>query len=257
MLKLEKKSKASKLKKWLFWGEKKLKNKSKTPSLDTLLLLAFVLKKPKEFILAHSDLSLKPHFEIKFKNLIRKRQKHIPLAYLIKRKEFFGYSFYVDKKVLIPRPETEKIVEKTLNFIIQRSRKQWKILDLGTGSGCIAIALAKELEKRRIKFQIIASDISTKAIKVAKINAQKNQTEIRFIKSNLFEAINDKFDLILANLPYLKKVEIKNELKFEPKLALQDKGQIEKLLKDAKKYLNPKGAVFYETVQGIIKIYRP
>lgn len=255
MPKLKKKSKPSELKKWLSWGGKKLKNKSKTPDLDALLLLSSVLKKPKEFILAHPDSILKSNLKDKFKNLIYKRQKHIPVAYLLNKKEFFGYTFYVNKDVLIPRPETEKIVEKALSFIIKRPRKKWKILDLGTGSGCIAVALAKELEKRKIDFKIVASDISEKALKIAKLNSAKNKTRnIVFKKSDLFKNINNKFDLILANLPYLKKTEIKKELEFEPQIALRDKGQIKKLLKQGNKFLTKNGRIIYETKHGKIII---
>jgi len=229
------------------------KEKIKTPFLDALILLSFITKKKKEFILAHPELKIKRNLSKKFYSLINLRKKHYPLAYILSKKEFFKYNFFVNEDVLIPRPETEKIVEMALKYIKDKNKK-YKILDLGTGSGCIAISLAKELTKNKINFEILATDISKKALTIAKINKKRLKAKnIKFVKSNLFEKINEKFDLILANLPYLKEKEIKNELLFEPKIALKDNGSFKKFLKLAPLYLKNKGIIIFETKNGKIK----
>jgi release factor glutamine methyltransferase len=257
---------------------KKIKQaKIETADLDALILLVHVLKKPKEYILAHPEIKLTKTQEKHFFAAVEKRASRFPLAYIIGRKEFYGRDFLVNENVLIPRPETEKIIDLALEKILEqvqndkgaeilRSAQNDKrekqndkiisILDLGTGSGCIGITLAKELEKRGFNYKIIASDISNNTLKAAKENAKNlNAKKIRFIKSNLFQNIHGKFDLIVTNLPYVKKEEIKNELQFEPRLALLDQKQIPQMLKQAPKYLKPNGIVIYETTNGEAKKY--
>lgn len=234
----------------------------KTAGLDALVLLAFILEKPKEYILTYPEIKLTKKQKRQFFRLVEKRKKRLPLAYILRYKEFFGRKFLVNENVLIPRPETEKIIELTIKFIkkylLTRSalsnNKKWHILDLGTGSGCIAITLACELEKQKIKYQIIASDISQKALKIAKQNAKiLKAKKINFVKSDLFKNIKGKFNLIVSNLPYVKKEEIKNELKFEPRLSLLDQKQIPQMLKQYKKHLKPNGILIYETINGKVK----
>lgn len=233
------------------------KAKIKTADLDAILLLGFVLKKDKEYILAHPEIKLEKKQEKQFSALAKLRAKRFPLAFILGHKEFYGRKFHINKDVLIPRPETERIIELALNKIkMEDKNKIWDILELGTGSGCIAIALALELEKIGFNYKIVASDISNKALKVAKFNAKKLKSkDINFVKSNLFQNISGKFDLIVTNLPYVKKSEIKDELAYEPNLALEDKKQIPQMLKQYKNYLNHKGILIYETTNGkVIKI---
>ena len=233
------------------------KAKIKTANLDAILLLSFVLKKDKEYILAYPEIKLEKKQEKQFFALAKLRAKRFPLAYILEYKEFYDRRFHVNKDVLIPRPETEKIIELALNKIkMENKNKVWNILELGTGSGCIAITLALELEKIGFDYKIIASDISNLALRIAKENLQNLKTQnIKFIKSDLFKNIKGKFDLILANLPYVKKSEIKDELTYEPILALEDKKQIPQILKEYKKYLKPKGILIYETINGkVLKI---
>jgi release factor glutamine methyltransferase len=273
-----------------------------TADLDTLILLSFVIKKPKEFILAHPEITLTKAQEKQFLTLAKKRSKRFPLAYIIGYKEFYGRKFVVNKDVLIPRPETEKIVELALNYINEKilnhhariarcaceslragvqDDNSVSILDIGTGSGCIAITLALELEEypafatnyaeatlvkksyaglpagKKLTYKIIASDISTKALAVAKLNAKKlKASSISFVKSDLFKNIKTKFDIIVTDLPYVEKEEIKNELNFEPQLALEDKNQIPQMLKDFKRYLNPNGILIYEITNGKVKMIK-
>ena len=191
--------------------------------LDAEVLLSFVLEKDKAWIYARLDKEIKNKDLKKFKKLIDKRKKGVPAAYLIGYKEFFGLNFEVNKNVLIPRPETEMLVEKTIDLV--GNKKNIKLLEIGTGSGCIIISLAKNLE---VKF--VASDVSKKALKIAKKNAIKNNVlgKIKFVKSDLLKNIKEeKFDIIVANLPYLD-INHKNllessetrGLKFEPQQAL-------------------------------------
>ena len=246
------------LKKLLELGEKRL-SQAKIPSasLDTLILLSYVARLPKEKILAHPEKKVTYKLKRRFLEYIKKRQKRYPLAYLVKEKEFFGYSFYVDERVLIPRPETEKIVELALKFVSKEPSKR-KILEVGTGSGCIAIALAKELQKRKIPYSITATDISPSALKVAKLNAKKLRAKnLRFICTDLFKGIRGKFHLILANLPYLKPEEIEGELIYEPKEALLHQDQRQRFLREARKYLFSGGRIIYETRGGKVKIIAP
>lgn len=226
--------------------------------LDADILLSHVLKKPREFIYAHPEHELSKKQRKKYLELIARRKKLEPIAYIIREKEFFGLPFYVDKNVLIPRPDTEILVERILKlFDTSRYAGLLRVLDVGTGSGCIAITLKKYLPRAKV----IATDISQKALKIAKKNAKKNHAKIIFYCSDLFNNIPKKYlgkiDIIVANLPYLpKNVAGKKSLKYEPNIALQDKKYLPRFLEQAKKYLSPHGKIFLETSKknaGIIK----
>ncbi|MDO8669272.1 MAG: peptide chain release factor N(5)-glutamine methyltransferase [Candidatus Buchananbacteria bacterium] len=196
-------------------------NQAKVPSaiLDAEVLLACTLKKSKEFILANPKLKITKAQEKKYKALVKRRSKFEPVAYLTGEKEFYGLRFLVNKNVLIPRPETELLVEEVIKYV---GTKSLTICDVGTGSGAIAVALKKYLPQTKI----IATDISKSALNTAKKNADLNKAEISFIKTNLIYNIKDKIDLIAANLPYVPEEEkkIKNvfskPLKYEPAGAL-------------------------------------
>ncbi len=172
-----------------------------------------------------------------FNNFINQRIKNKPVAYIINRKEFFGYDFFVNENVLIPRPETELIVEEVLKIINNKKdlKNKFDLIDVGTGSGCIVISILNELQKnkkRKTLNQSVAIDISSKAIEVAKINATKYNIEknIKFINEDLKKEINQKSFLdsnnfiITANLPYISNSNYKNlssNVKdYEPELAL-------------------------------------
>ncbi|MFC1656829.1 N5-glutamine methyltransferase family protein, partial [Patescibacteria group bacterium] len=176
-----------------------------------------------------------------FLKLIDKRKQHWPIAYLIHKKEFYGLSFYVDQNTLIPRPETEKLVNQTLKYIQKLATNHQlpiTILEAGTGSGCIAISIAKNT---KIPVKIIASDICKKALLVAQKNANYHKVQIQFIQSDLLENVkkshfanppageagatrDQRPDIIVANLPYITpRVYAKLEpeiTNFEPKKAL-------------------------------------
>lgn len=192
---------------------------------------------------------------------IERLNKGEPVQYIVGDVEFYGNIIDVNPNVLIPRPETEELVEKTHNYInkIFESEKI-DIIDIGTGSGCIPIALKKIFPNSNIT----AIDISKPALDVAIKNAQKNNVEINFIQSNLFESVNKKFNVIISNPPYIKENEeimdiVKNN---EPHIALYAPNNglyyYQEILKNANKYLNEKYLIAFEIgeTQGeeIIKI---
>ena len=198
---------------------KKLKQKNITnPELDIRILLKHASKKNNEIIL--SNLNLDNIDITKFKRYLKKRINRQSIAKIINSKSFWKYDFYVNNFVLDPRPETELIIEEVLNIYKNKNLKL-KILDIGTGSGCIAISLAKEFKNA----SITAIDISKEALEVAarnsKIHNCGNQIQLKLID---FKNINSKFDLIVSNPPYLTNDQFDNadpEVKnFEPKLAL-------------------------------------
>lgn len=179
---------------------------------------------------------------------IKKIKNGYPIQYIIGNVDFCGYKINVNKNTLIPRFETETLIEKTLDYCKRLNKESLNILDLCTGSGCIGITLKKELTKSNV----IISDISSKALKVAKKNIKENDVNIKAIKSDLFNNIpNIKFDLIISNPPYIPNDEIlpKNVLK-EPHKALYGgitgTEIIERILKEIKDYLNDKYIIVLE-----------
>ena len=196
---------------------KELSNRFDYPELELRVLLnrASIIDKEiffSNFNIEQIDLQI-------FKESFDRRLKKEPLSKIFNSKEFWKYNFYVNKFVLDPRPETEFIIEKVLNYFPNKNKKL-KILDLCTGSGCIAISLAKEY----LNAKVTATDISSKALKIAKINSKKiNCNNIKFIQCDLLDKIS-KFDIVVSNPPYLSKLDYENvsdEIKlFEPKIAL-------------------------------------
>ncbi len=216
----------------------KLKQK-KIPSanLDAEVLLLEALNKnlDKSWLYIHNDYELNKDEEKLFNDFINQRLKYKPVAYIINRKEFYGYDFYVDENVLIPRPETELIVDEVLKIVGVQNFAPL-LLDIGIGSGCIIISILNELtkdKKNKLIKNAFANDISKKAIEVAKINAKKYDLDkkIKFINDDLEKVINEKIfsDLgqiiITANLPYIKNDDYKtlrpNVRKYEPAIALK------------------------------------
>ena len=185
----------------------------------------------------------------KIMNAVQKRIKRIPLAYIFGKTNFFGYDFEVDENVLIPRLDTEVLIEKLIQ-IVGRNNKNAKILDIGTGSGAIAIVLQKETGA-----DVTAIDVSEKALRVAKRNAKSNEADVLFIKSNLFENIpNLKFDFIVSNPPYIETETVKGldpeVVLNEPILAL-DGGEdgldfYRQIVSESPKHLNSKGKLYFE-----------
>jgi release factor glutamine methyltransferase len=205
-------------------NKQKIKKKGlDNPDLEAGLLLACALKKPREFLLAHPEYKLSPFQILKNEYLLKQRLCNIPLAYITGKREFFSLDFKVNKNVLIPRPETELIIEEALR--INNKEKIASFVDIGTGSGCIIITLAKKIQEA--SFQGL--DISSKALTVARANARQHKVlgKVKFLRSNLLsEIINKKIlnapIMVLANLPYLtpEQIALSPSIKKEPKIAL-------------------------------------
>lgn len=203
------------------------------PHLEAEILLSGILKKPREFLLTHPEHKLTKLQITNYKLRIKKRLKHLPLTYITGEKEFYGLKFKVNKNVLIPRPETELMVEEALK-LVARNSKPVTLIDVGTGSGCVIVTLAKLLsqESRIMNHELWGIDISKKALTVARQNAKLHGVakNIKFIKGNLLSPIirnslfiiPDSSLIILANLPYLTPFQIKNSptIKYEPESAL-------------------------------------
>lgn len=200
---------------------------SQSPRLDAELLLAMLLKKPRSYLLAHSDESLSYIQHTQFRLLLNKRRRGLPIAYITGHKEFYGLDFFVNRYVLVPRPDTEVLVENVIQFIkndLVNAQAQTLLVDVGTGSGCIPIAVCSHVDG----IKAFGLDISTKALQVARINVNKHHLDerIEFVQSDLFSALPEALfrthDVIVtANLPYLpNKMEGSPELDREPKLAL-------------------------------------
>ncbi len=206
------------------------KNLIKSASLDAEILLSFSLKKSKEFIYTNPEKTVNNQQLTRFKKIIEQRADGEPVAYIIGKKEFYGLDFYVNKQVLIPRPETEMIVEEIIKQPTTNNQQPTVIIDVGTGSGCIPITICKT-QKTNNKTQILAVDVSSKALAIARKNAKFHHVanKIKLLKSDLLKNIpTTRFLLsanslvITANLPYLTLIQYhaNPELKFEPKEAL-------------------------------------
>lgn len=184
------------IKEALVFGRKELGS-----SLESEILLAFVLHQERSYLLAHDRERLSPDAFQSFEKLAADRKAGRPISYITRDKEFFGLPFYVDERCLIPRPETELLVEMTLWEISRQKLRHPKILDIGTGSGAIAIALGHTLPDAKI----IGIDISNKALEVAEINRKKfGLSNVSFLQSDLLEKVTyHDFDVIVANLPYI------------------------------------------------------
>ena len=201
-------------------GSKELGQKNIASSrLDSELLLSKILNKSREEILINLNQEISPRNLSKYKELIIRRSQKEPVAYIMEEKEFWSKKFFVNSSTLIPRPETELMVEKLTKTF---KEKKISILDIGTGSGCILISLLSELKGSKG----VGIDISKKALEIAKKNAEKHKisNNIKFFKKSLESKFTQKFDLIVSNPPYIKSNEIKNLSedikKYEPRIAL-------------------------------------
>ena len=190
------------------------------PYLDSEILLSKIINKDKKYIILNSKENLKDKYLNSFNSLIERRRKGEPVAYLVNKKEFWKNTFYVDKNVLIPRPDTELIVAQVLKTYSKD--KYLQVLDIGTGSGCILLSLLVE----RPKFCGTGIDISKQSINVSKYNAKRlNLTNrVKFYNSDVDNFKNRKYDLIVSNPPYIEISNLKylerDVINFEPKLAL-------------------------------------
>lgn len=193
-------------------------NNVESPKLKARLLLQYVLDKPRQYIIVYDNKEIDKQQQWQYFVNIEKLTKGVPLQHITHRQEFMKMDFFVDENVLIPRSDTEILVEEVIK--IAQKYNSPRILDLCTGSGAIAISLKKFVPNA----DITAVDISEKALEIAQKNAKKLETKINFLKSDLFDKLdNKKFDIIVSNPPYIRKDEIKKlseEVQKEPKIAL-------------------------------------
>ena len=229
-----------------------LRRQGKEESLARFLLMYMLDESTQLFSNSFSE-QLSQENEEKYFSLIEKHIKEdVPLSHLVGFEYFYDRKYKVTKDVLSPRMETEELIYKVIEYVKASNKNKFKILDLCTGSGIIAITLKKELDQ--VSVDVIASDISEEAIEVAKENAQSHNATIKFIKSDIFNDIDDKFDIIVSNPPYIdRKDEVTmkdNVLKYDPHLALfaEEEGMYfyRKIIEQAKDYLNENGVMFFE-----------
>ena len=239
-------------------------NNVESPKLKARLLLQYVLKQTRQYIIVYDNKEINKKEQFEYFVNIEKLTTGVPLQHITHSQEFMKMDFFVDENVLIPRSDTEILVEEVIN--ISKKIKAKKILDLCTGSGAIAISLAKYIENS----EITAVDISKKALEIARTNAKNNDVEnqITFVESDLFKNLKeDKYDVIVSNPPYIKREVIKKlnkDVQKEPIIAL-DGGYdgldfYRKIINESEKYLKFNGYLCFEIgydqkedVIGIIK----
>ena len=198
-----------------------INNSIKSANIDSEILMCSVLKKSREYLIINIFDKINEDKINIFNELVERRKKCEPIAYILKKKDFWKSTFYVDKNVLIPRPDTEILIEEILyNY---NKNEKLSVLDIGTGSGCIIISILKD----RPNFKGTAIDICRNALNVAKYNAKIHQLEnrIKFYKSSIDNFFKGKYDLIISNPPYINKFYLKylerDVVDYEPSLALE------------------------------------
>ena len=238
------------LKEILKYGKEELiKNNIEDASIIAKELAEYIFKITRAQLIANNDMEFSKDQTDNYINSIKKISTGIPIQYITNNQEFMNLNFYVDENVLIPQPDTETLVEEVIN---EYKEKKCEILDLCTGSGAIAISLAKYINESNI----VASDISMKALQIAKLNAEKNlvRKKIEFIESDMFNKIyKDDFDIIVSNPPYIKTKVIEKldrQVKNEPYIALDGGADGLKfykiIIENAYKYIKNEGKVFLE-----------
>ena len=232
-----------------------LAHKCNLNTIEARSLLKYIFNKDDSYIIANIENNINKSEERQFIEYIDKIKNGYPLQYITNMQEFMGLKFYVNDKVLIPQPDTEILVLNAINYINHKvvntkKKERIKVLDLCTGSGAIAISLKKFLNEN---VEIVASDISKEALEIAVKNSNYHNVNINFICSNMFEQINEHFDLIVSNPPYIKRKDIQKlprEVQKEPHIALD--GGIDGLdyyriiKKDVEGHLNDDGIVMME-----------
>ena len=236
------------------------KNPTENSKIDALVLLQHATGKSRTQILAFDDTKIDEKVRLKLTALLDRRLKGEPIAYILGEKEFWSLPLNVSEETLIPRPDTEILVEKALQIALEKLEENpphFRILDLGTGTGAIALALASELssicQKRQISLEIIGVDLMSDVVALAQSNAEKNKLNVQFLQSCWFENITGQFDLIVSNPPYIDAKDEhlhQGDVRFEPLSALvaNDAGyaDLRHIIELSPSYLNSNGALLLE-----------
>ncbi|OOF47832.1 peptide chain release factor N(5)-glutamine methyltransferase [Rodentibacter trehalosifermentans] len=247
---------------WLMQASNALNqaNPQENGKIDALVLLQFASGKSRAQILAFGETEMEEKVRSNLTALLARRLKGEPIAYILGEKAFWSLSLNVAKSTLIPRPDTEILVEQALSIAkekLQKNPPHFRLLDLGTGTGAIALALASELtpicEKQPTELTIIGVDVIPKAVELAKSNAEKNQLNVAFFQSQWFKNVEGRFDLIVSNPPYIDENDehlSQGDVRFEPRSALvateQGYGDLRHIIEQAPFYLNEGGALLLE-----------
>ena len=236
------------------------KNPTENSKIDALVLLQHATGKSRTQILAFDDTEIDEKVRLKLTALLDRRLKGEPIAYILGEKEFWSLPLNVSKGTLIPRPDTEILVEKALQIALEKLQENpphFRILDLGTGTGAIALALASELssicQKQPISLEIIGVDLIPDVVALAQFNAERNKLNVQFLQSRWFENITGQFDLIVSNPPYIDAQDEhlrQGDVRFEPLSALvaNDAGyaDLRHIIELAPSYLNSNGVLLLE-----------
>jgi release factor glutamine methyltransferase len=231
------------------------KNEILSPQLNAEMIMAKVLNCSRMELYLNYNKLLNPKEREEIRNLVKKRATHYPLQYLLGETEFYGYKFFVDEGVMIPRPETEILVDAVTSYIKKSKNNHWQILDIGTGTGIIPISLSKHFSDTENDIQFLAVDISESALQNAKKNIEFHKIKnIKLLQSDLFKEVSGIFDIIISNPPYIAEAETENlqkEVKeYEPKSAIlggENGLQYYKMiLEEAPDYLKKDGKIFFE-----------
>ena len=236
------------------------KNPTENSKIDALVLLQHATGKSRTQILAFDDTEIDEKVRLKLTALLDRRLKGEPIAYILGEKEFWSLPLNVSKGTLIPRPDTEILVEKALQIALEKLQENpphFRILDLGTGTGAIALALASELspicQKQPISLEIIGVDLMPDVVALAQSNAERNKLNVKFLQSRWFENITGQFDLIVSNPPYIDGQDEhlrQGDVRFEPLSALvaNDAGyaDLRHIIELAPSYLNSNGVLLLE-----------
>ena len=244
----------------LDWGTDQLaKAKVPEPALEAQLLLSQALRMKKLDLFLKKEKEVSKKTLVCFKKYIALRCKRIPACYILKNAQFYGLDLFIDKGALIPRPETELLVEEVIKAVnrwpLAVGRKEKKILEIGVGSGGVVVALAKNINQA----SIIGTDISAKALRIARKNIKihKVEKQVKLLRGGLFAKLKEKFDIIVSNPPYVSEKDyskLQPEVGFEPKAALYGgKDGLDfyrKIIPQARYYLQPGGILAFEIGYG-------
>ena len=237
---------------------------SDTASLDAQVILAHVLDKERGWLFAHYDQALSEEEAETFADMVARRAAAEPVAYLVGHREFYGLNLVVDQRVLIPRPETELLIDAVLDHVESRANQQVRMVDVGTGSGAIAVAVAANCPS----VQVYAVDLSPAALEVARKNVEQHDSrgQVTLLNGDLLSPLPEPVDVIAANLPYITSGDFPNLMAdvrdYEPRLALEAGPEgldlIERLLDQAPGHLYPGGVIFLEIGadqgQGVLQL---